>query len=223
MNKLRERFARLCLKFAGLSSLGRLAFSASALFVPPYKGARILANISEKGYVAFSAKIHGSSISLDKHSFVGDDVVLFQHDGSGELSLGVRSSINQGCIIETGEGGNVSIGDGTHIQPRCQLSAYKGDLTIGDSVQIAPACAFYTYNHGFSLDQPISKQPVTSKGGIVIEDDVWLSYGVVVLDGVTIGKGAVIAASAVVSKSIPAGAIAAGIPAKVIGMRESES
>lgn len=223
MNKLLERFARLSLKFAGLSPLGRLGFAVSAQFVPPYKGARILSNLTEKGYVAFSAKIHGNSIRLDRHSFVGDDVVLFQAEDSGELSLGFRSSINQGCIVETGEGGGVSIGDGTHIQPRCQLSAYKGNLTIGSGVQIAPACAFYTYNHGFSLDQPISKQPLSSKGGIVIEDDVWLSYGVVVLDGVTIGKGAVIGASAVVSKDIPAGAIAAGIPARVIGTRESEA
>ncbi len=223
MNKLLERIARGCLKFAGLSSIGRLAYGAAALCVPPYKGARILANLTQKGYIAYSAKVYGSSIELGKHSFVGDDVVLFQNDGSGELSIGFRSSINQGCIVETGEGGGVSIGEGTHIQPRCQLSAYKGNLTIGSGVQIAPACAFYTYNHGFSLDQPISKQPLSSKGGIVIEDDVWLSYGVVVLDGVTIGKGAVIGASAVVSKDIPAGAIAAGIPAKVIGTRKGEA
>ena len=58
-----------------------------------------------------------------------------------------------------------------------------------------------------------------TKGGIVIEDDVWLGFGVIVLDGVRIGKGAVIGAGAVVTKDIPEGAIAAGIPARVIKMR----
>nr|WP_245969802.1 DapH/DapD/GlmU-related protein [Thiocapsa rosea] len=53
----------------------------------------------------------------------------------------------------------------------------------------------------------------------MIEDDVWLGYGSVVLDGVTIGRGAVIGAGSVVTKDIPSGAIAAGAPAKELGRR----
>ena len=55
----------------------------------------------------------------------------------------------------------------------------------------------------------------------MIEDDVWLGVGVTVLDGVRIGQGAVIAAGAVVTSSVPAGAIAGGVPARIIGMRGS--
>lgn len=51
---------------------------------------------------------------------------------------------------------------------------------------------------------------------IVIGDDVWLGMNVVVLKGVTIGDGAVIAANSLVNSDIPAGAIAAGVPAKVV-------
>jgi acetyltransferase-like isoleucine patch superfamily enzyme len=54
---------------------------------------------------------------------------------------------------------------------------------------------------------------------IVIGDDVWLGANVVVLAGVSIGDGAVVAAGAVVTKDLPAQCIAAGVPAKVIGMR----
>lgn len=210
------------MRFASPAFPGRLAFGLAALAAPPYKGARVLATMTDRGFVAFSAKLFGTHIVLGKHSFVGDDVVLYQNPGAGKIALGEKSSINQACIVETGEGGNVIIGDGTHIQPRCQLSAYKGDIVIGSAVQIAPNCAFYPYNHGFATDKPIMQQALISKGGIVIEDDVWLSYGVVVLDGVTIGKGAVIGAGAVVSRDVPAGAIAAGIPAKVIGQRREQ-
>ncbi|MCB1755692.1 MAG: acyltransferase [Gammaproteobacteria bacterium] len=183
----------------------------------------MLAAMSEKGFVAYSAKLFGQHIELGKYSFIGDGVVLYQNPGSGKIMLGEKSSINQTCIVETGEGGSVIIGSGSHIQPNCQLSAYKGDLVIGNAVQIAPNCAFYPYNHGFATDKPIMQQALSSKGGIVIEDDVWLSYGVVVLDGVTIGKGAVIGAGAVVARDVPAGAIAAGIPARVIGQRQKQS
>jgi len=52
-----------------------------------------------------------------------------------------------------------------------------------------------------------------------IGDDVWLGYGVVVLDGVKIGSGAVIGANSVVTKDVPENAVAVGSPAKVIRMR----
>ncbi len=204
-----------------MSPAGRMAFALAAWAAPPYKGARVLARMNDKGYVSFSAKIAGERIHLGKHSFIGDDVVLYQNEGEGKIALGDGSSVNQACVIETGQNGSVLIGRNTHIQPRCQLSAYLGDLIIGDAVQIAPNCAFYPYNHGFAANMPIMEQALSSKGGIIIEDDVWLSYGVVVLDGVKIGKGAVIGAGAVVLQDVPPGAIAAGIPAKVIGMREN--
>jgi acetyltransferase-like isoleucine patch superfamily enzyme len=220
---VQQFWARNCLRLAGRSYFGRIAYALAAWAMPPYKGARALTTLSAKAYIAFSAKLHGANIQLARQSFVGDGVVLYQGDDGGDISIGKRSSINQACILETGQAGRIDIGEATHIQPRCQFSAYKGNIIIGKGVQIAPNCSFYSYNHGFSLDQPIMKQPLSSKGGIVIEDDVWLSVGVVVLDGVTIGKGAVIGAGAVVSKDIPAGAIAAGIPAKVISYREGSA
>lgn len=216
-----QLWIRICLKFAGRSLPGRVAYALAALAVPPYKGARSLASKTHRGFIAWTAKLHGASITLGSQSFVGDAVVLFQGEDGDDISIGEKSSINQGCIVETGQGGRVTIGKGTHIQPGCQLSAYKGSLTIGDGVQVAPSCAFYPYNHGFDTGTPIIKQPLTSKGGIVIEDDVWLSYGVVVLDGVTIGRGAIIGAGSVVTRDIPANAIAAGSPAKVVKMREA--
>lgn len=122
-------------------------------------------------------------------------------------------------VIQTGMNGSVSIGADTHIQPRCQMSAYLSSIQIGRYVQIAPGCAFYPYNHGFALGEHIWKQPLHTKGGIIVDDDAWLGYGVIVLDGVRIGKGAVVGAGAVVKNDVPDNAVAAGVPARVIKMR----
>jgi len=65
----------------------------------------------------------------------------------------------------------------------------------------------------------IFEQPLTTKGDIRIEDGVWLGYGVIVLSVVHIGKGAVVGAGSVVTRSIPDGAVAVGMPARVIKMR----
>lgn len=59
----------------------------------------------------------------------------------------------------------------------------------------------------------------TSKGDIVVEDDVWIGHGTTVLSGVRIGQGAVVAAGAVVTKDVPPYAIVGGVPAKVIKYR----
>ena len=92
-------------------------------------------------------------------------------------------------------------------------------IRIGAFAEIAPNCAFYPYDHGYKANELIRCQPLQTKGGIVIEDDVWLGFGVIVLDGVKIGRGAVIGAGAVVTGDIPEGAIAAGVPARVTKMR----
>ena len=58
---------------------------------------------------------------------------------------------------------------------------------------------------------------------VIVEDDVLVGANAVVLEGVRIGKGAVVAAGAVVTEDIPAGAVAAGSPAKVIKMKDAQT
>lgn len=106
-------------------------------------------------------------------------------------------------------------------------------LLIGNFVSIADDVKFFLCeNHQtntlttFPLKSILNKkqypQDAISNGSIIIEDEVWIGYGVKILSGVTIGKGAIIATGAVVSNDIPPYTIAGGVPAKVIKNRFSE-
>lgn len=57
-----------------------------------------------------------------------------------------------------------------------------------------------------------------SKGDIIVEDDVWIGYGVILLSGIHIGKGAIIAAGSIVTKDVEPYSIVAGVPANINGL-----
>lgn len=107
-------------------------------------------------------------------------------------------------------GDNSSIGDNAYI---------NGTLTIGNNVMVAANCAFIATNHVISrVDIPMNQQGEIEKP-IIIDDDVWIGYGVTILPGVHIGKGSIIAAGAVCSKDVPEYVIVGGVPAKMIKAR----
>ncbi len=199
---------------------GRLCCRLACVFGPHYKGMARLAGITANSFIAPDAVLENCQLQLGRSVFLGSGVVVYGSDDVASVEIGDKSCLHKDTIIETGAGGRVEIGPHTHIQPRCQLSAYRGNILIGSEVQIAPACAFYPYNHGVAKDVLMRDQPLQSRGDIVLEDDVWLGYGVTILENVRIGQGAVIAAGAVVRGDIPAYAIAAGVPAKVVGQRK---
>ena len=206
--------------YAGVNGLGKIATRLATLGTPPYYGRIRLAKDNPKGYISHKATIHHPFLKLGLNIFIEDGVLIFRDNDGGPVELGDAVHLHRETIIQTGQGGNVKIGSHTHIQPRCQLSAYKEQILIGRRVEIAPYCAFYSYNHGVAPGEPICNQPLQSKGGIIIEDDAWLGVGVIVLDGVRIGKGAVVGAGSVVTKDLPEDSISFGVPARVVKMRD---
>ena len=84
---------------------------------------------------------------------------------------------------------------------------------------IAANVALYSYDHGVAPDRLIRKQQLTSKGPIIIGNEAWIGTAAIILCGVTIGEGAVVAAGAVVTRDVPAGAIVAGNPARLVKYR----
>lgn len=105
----------------------------------------------------------------------------------------------------------------------------KTKLRIGSFVSIAQQVVFlldveHYINHLSTYPWKVkmlgeSTPETFSKGDIVIDDDVWIGYGAIIMSGVHIAQGAVIAAGAVVTKDVPAYAIVGGVPAKIIKKR----
>jgi acetyltransferase-like isoleucine patch superfamily enzyme len=216
---LQRMWIRFWMRFAGLGPMGRFATRCAVLFAHPHKARVYLARMNQKGFISPSAVIHHAQLHLGRSIFMDDRVVVFQRETGGPIELGDRVYIYRDTILETGEGGRITIGSDASVHPRCQINAYKGSIEIGSGVMIAPSCALYSYDHGVAPGLPIREQPLRSKGDIIIGDEAWLSYGVIVLGGVRIGEGAVVAAGSVVTKDIPDNAIAAGNPARVIKSR----
>jgi acetyltransferase-like isoleucine patch superfamily enzyme len=166
-------------------------------------------------YVHHSARVRGN-VRLGHGVHVGARAELVARK-TERITIGEGTFILNGALLHP-YGGWISVGRNVGINPYCVLYGHGG-LEIGDNVLIATSCVLIPANHCFdSLEIPIRDQGLTCQG-IRIEDDVWLGARVTVLDGVVIGKGAVIGAGAVVTNNIPPGAIAVGVPARVIGSR----
>ena len=96
------------------------------------------------------------------------------------------------------------------------------NISVGDHSLIAPGCFITDHDHGFSPDLRIDQQPGIAKP-VIIGNDVWLGANVTVVAGITIGDGAVVGAHAVVTTDVPAMAIVAGVPARVLRYRTDGS
>jgi maltose O-acetyltransferase len=122
---------------------------------------------------------------------------------------GVRVQLLRWCGFAIGR--DVYIGDDFIV---VEELADRGNLTIGDRVSIAPRVTIVTSSHPnesrIRAFAPLARAPV------VIEADAWIGVGATVLPGVTIGRGAVIGAHSVVTRDVPALAVATGIPATVV-------
>ena len=117
----------------------------------------------------------------------------------------------------------ITIGDGCWIGIRNSFACIKS-IEIGKDVLFAGYVHITDHSHGFeNIDEPIMKQPLISKGGVVIEDQCWLGFGCEILSGVHIGKHSVVAAHAVVTKDVPPYSVVAGNPARIIKRYDLES
>ncbi|MBA3815480.1 MAG: CatB-related O-acetyltransferase [Parachlamydiaceae bacterium] len=100
----------------------------------------------------------------------------------------------------------------------CAIAAETRFIMTGDhKLDALSTYPFPIFGHGWETAFNVHDLPV--KGDIVVGNDVWLGYDSLIMNGVTIGNGAIIAARAVVVKDVPAYAIVAGNPAKVVKMR----
>jgi maltose O-acetyltransferase len=111
------------------------------------------------------------------------------------------------------EGVKLKIGDNTFIGDGTYITGGNSVITIGENCDISSRVNIVSGTHKVGSIEHAAGDGYSED--IVIEDGVWLGFGVTILHGVTIGKGSIIAAGSVVTKNIPSGVLAAGVPAKV--------
>ncbi|MDQ3817295.1 MAG: acyltransferase [Acidobacteriota bacterium] len=164
--------------------------------------------------------------------------------GSGDFTRSQFRRIGQGVVIEAGvlifHPENIEIGDDVYVGHQSILKGYyRGEMLIGSGTWIGQQCFFHSAggirignNVGvgpgvkiitsFHAEEGISKPILHSRTefrAVVIEDDVDLGVGSVIMPGVTIGKGAQVGAGGLVTRDVPAYAVVAGVPARLIRMR----
>lgn len=152
--------------------------------------------------------------------------ILNAGSSSDQIHVGAHSRI-EGELFIFAHGGRITIGDWCFVGPGTRLWS-ACDLHIGNRVLISHLCnvmdslthpldsvarhaqfrAILTRGHPREID--LDERPVR------IDDDVWIGAGATILRGVHIGEGAVVGAGAVVTRDVPAYAVVAGNPARVV-------
>ena len=159
--------------------------------------------ISDKASISRLADIEdsvrGSKIIIEAGVVIDSFVKIKPTGGTGDVLIGENSYINSGTVIYTGNG-----------------------VKIGKSVLISANCTLAPVNHEYrSRTKTIVEQRfMPSKGGIIIEDDVWIGANTVILDGSVIKKGVVVGAGSVVMGVLESYGVYAGNPIRLIEHRE---
>ena len=144
--------------------------------------------------------------------------MVLQIGRDARIELGRWSWLGHGTKIRCHEG-VVSIGAKTVMGQECTISAYQ-HVSIGRECVIADRVMLIDFDHGVvEVDRPIRLQGIY-KRDVRVGSNCWIGYGACLLRGVTVGDNAIIGTSAVVTKDVPANAVVAGVPARVIRMRD---
>ena len=102
----------------------------------------------------------------------------------------------------------------------CTISAYQR-VRIGEQCVIADRAMFIDFDHGVvEVERPIRSQGIYTRD-VEVGSNVWIGYGACILRGVSVGDNSIVGTNSVVTKDVPANAVVAGIPARIIRMREA--
>jgi virginiamycin A acetyltransferase len=145
--------------------------------------------------------VRGSRIEIGPDVVIDSFVKIKPAGGMGDVFIGAGSQINSGCVLYTGNG-----------------------ITIGSNVLVAANCTFAPANHAYQDRERLIRDQrfLPSRGGIVVEDDVWIGSNSVLLDGAVVRRGAVIGAGSLVRGTVEAYKVVAGSPLRVIGQRGND-
>ncbi len=159
----------------------------------------------------------GKRLQTDGLCFICPRVQL-ELGPNATLRIGRWAWIGHGTKIRVHEG-EVSIGAKSVLGQECTISAYQ-HVSVGRECILADRVMMIDFDHGaVEVERPIRLQGIY-KRDVRVGHNVWMGYGACVLRGVSIGDNSIIGTSAVVTRDVPADAVVAGVPARVIRMRE---
>lgn len=159
---------------------------------------------------------------------LGDKVQIFTNRilGAEHISIGSGTTIGYGAILAAHSKyhkqrftPSITIGENAYIGDDSNISCIN-EIRIGNGVLLGRRVMINDNSHGNNVmeesDTRPSLRPLVSKGKIIIEDNVWIGEMVCILGKVHIGRNAIVGAGSVVTTDVPAHAIVAGIPARII-------
>jgi acetyltransferase-like isoleucine patch superfamily enzyme len=154
------------------------------------------------------------------------DGLLFLGRGL-KMEIALKGRVDFGRFVWIGDGtkircheGRVEIGAKTVMGQECTISAYQ-HVRIGEQCVIADRAMFIDFALGVVyVARPIRSQGIY-KRDVIVGSNVWIGYGACILRGVRVGDNSIIGTNSVVTKDVPANAVVAGIPGRVIRMREA--
>jgi acetyltransferase-like isoleucine patch superfamily enzyme len=152
---------------------------------------------------------------------IGDNVVIDDNcllDAKGDANQGIRVGsgvfVGRNSILSC-KNGDITLADGVNIGFNCEVFS-AGSVTIGKDTLLAAYAYLIGGDHDFSdKTVAVNAQPRRA-AGITVGSGVWIGAGAKVLDGVQIGDRGIIGAGAVVRSSVPEGATAVGVPARLV-------
>jgi len=152
---------------------------------------------------------------------IGDNVVIDDNcllDAKGDVNQGIRIGsgvfVGRNSILSC-KNGDITLADGVNIGFNCEVFS-AGTVTIGKDTLLAAYAYLIGGDHDFSdKTVAVNTQPRRA-AGITVGSGVWIGAGAKVLDGVQIGDRGIIGAGAVVRSSVPEGATAVGVPARLV-------
>ena len=140
-----------------------------------------------------------------------------QQNEREELLKKLLKSIGKGVHFEPTFrcefGFNITIGDNFYANFDCVMLD-GGEISIGNNVLFGPRVGIYTSNH--AIDKVEREAGGCYAKAVKIGNNVWIGAGVSINQGVTIGDNTIIGSGSVITKSIPANVVAAGVPCRVI-------
>jgi acetyltransferase-like isoleucine patch superfamily enzyme len=224
----RAKYASLVVGKPGLGAL--LKYELIVMVAQSWPGA--LGLVIRKALFPFLLGSCGRNVVFGQH-------VVLRHPH--KIHIGSNVVVDDNCLLDAkgAANGGIRIGDGVFVGRNTILSCKDGEIELADGANIGFNCeifsasrvsigkrvlmAAYGYviggDHDYSDPSKAVLEQSRSSAGVAIGDGVWMGAGAKILDGVTVGAGAVIGAGAVVRESIPASAIAVGIPARIVGTR----